>query len=301
MEIPIIRKKYYSSVCLVIKNDHDLLVEWLEHYQRIGFEHIYLIDNGTRPPHAEYLREYIQSGYITYMYVTQYPCQTESYNHILRHHRHETNWIAFFDSDEFLVLKKHNNINDFLREYENYAAVSVVWYMFGSNGHFTHQEKTIPSYYKRARHNDIENGQYYYKTIAMTDRTIYFEFHNGFHCNGFTAVDETKTPTFVCKPLQINQINTNIIQLNHYVVRSLEDFQNKSRRRSGDGNVKDMDYFNKTDKMANEEYDWSIIERHYPEYIYRKKEVEREIKIREETELIENIVKQLLEDMANNC
>jgi hypothetical protein len=294
-QLPI--KKYYSSVCLIVKNDHDLLPEWLEHYRRLGFDHIYLIDNGTTPPHREKLQGLIDSGYLTYMYATQYPFQVQGYNYVLNQFRNETIWLAYFDSDEFLVLKKHANINDFLREYEDYAAVSVVWYLFGSSGHLTHQSNTIESYNKRVRHGDFENGQYHFKSIIMTDRTTFFICHHGEYISGYTAVDETKTPTNGPFP---KEIHTNSIQLNHYVIRSLEDFQEKSKRRSGDGWVKNIDYFYITDRHANEEYDWTIIERHYPEYIYRKIEVEREIKRKEETELIENIVQQLMEEMANN-
>ena len=287
------KKKYYSSVCMIIKNDHDLLPEWVEHYRRIGFNHIYLIDNGTSPPHQEYLREHIQSGYLTYMYTTQYPFQVQGYNYVLNQFRNETTWLAFFDSDEFLVLKQHNNINDFLREYEDYAAVSVVWYIFGSNGYLNHQTNTIESYIKRVRYGDFKNGQYHFKSIVMTDRTTSFICHSGEHNEGYTAVDETKTPTDGPFP---KEINTNIIQLNHYVIRSLEDFQEKSRRRSGDGWVKNLDYFYMTDQHANEEYDWSIIERHYPEFYYRKIQIEENIS-KQEAEIINNVVRMLKDEI----
>ena len=91
------------------------------------------------------------------------------------------------------------------------------------------------------------------------------------------------------------KVNTNIIQLNHYVIRSLEDFQEKSRRRSGDGEQKQLEYFYRTDAAANEEIDWSIIECHYPEYysIIIKN-------IEENVEVIENVIEMLEEEMRNN-
>jgi hypothetical protein len=263
------KKKYYSSVCIIIKNDHDLLTEWLEHSRRIGFEHVYLIDNGTNPPHRDSLQEFINNGYITYIYNTQYPYQIQGYNHVLNQYRHETTWLAYFDSDEFLVLKQHNNVNDFLREYENFGAVSVIWHLFGSNGHLTHQNNTIESYNKRVRFGNFREG-YHFKTIVMTDRTRHMSIHDAHYNPGYTAVDETKMPTHGPFP---RELHTNIVQLNHYVIRSLEDFQEKSKRRSGDGEVKNIDFFYMIDGLANEEYDWSIIERHYPEYLHRKEEV----------------------------
>jgi hypothetical protein len=33
--------------------------------------------------------------------------QVKSYNHFITNYRHSYDWAAFFDCDEFLVLKKH--------------------------------------------------------------------------------------------------------------------------------------------------------------------------------------------------
>jgi hypothetical protein len=292
MEIP--KKKYYSSVCLLVKNDRDLLVEWLVHYRRLGFDHVYIIDNGTQPRLEGFLRDYIRNGYITYHYIEQYPIQIQGYNYILNQYRNETTWLAFFDSDEFLVLKRHQCINDFLREHENFGAVSVCWYIFGSSGHLTHQESTIKSYYKRVRADNMKTGQHHYKTIVMTNRTTVFYIHHGEYQDGYFAVDETKEK--VTEEYQFpKKVNTNIIQLNHYVIRSLEDFQEKSRRRSGDGEQKQLEYFYRTDAAANEEIDWSIIECHYPEY-YSVMMKNRE----ENAEVIDNVLQMLEEEMRNN-
>ena len=48
-------------------------------------------------------------------------------------------WVIFLDVDEFLVLKKHANIKEFLRDYGNLPgsveAIAVNWMLFGDNGH----------------------------------------------------------------------------------------------------------------------------------------------------------------------
>ena len=92
------------------------------------------------------------------------------------------------------------------------------------------------------------------------------------------------------------KVNTNIIQLNHYVIRSLEDFQEKSRRRSGDGEQKQLEYFYRTDAAANEEIDWSIIERHYPEYSSYVQQKMKEENIYKNNDLSMEEIMQILED-----
>jgi hypothetical protein len=260
-------KKYYSSVMLVIKNDEDLLIEWVNHYKKIGFDHIYLIDNGTTPPLNRLIMNDIQTGYITYIYDKTQPIEVYGNNLILNKYRNETTWLACFSSDEFLVLKQHNKVNDFLKEYEAYAGIGVIWFIYGSSGHQTHQENTLVSYTKRIpnelHYTDLYAGQFHYKPIVMTDRTIRIAIHEGIHINGTYAVDESKMRISGPKP---RIIRNDIIQLNHYVIRSMEDFQNKLNRRGGDGSSKKMEYYINTDANCTME-DKCMIERHYREYL----------------------------------
>lgn len=43
----ILDTKYYSSVIMVIKHENRYLKEWLDWHLSLGFDHIYLYDNGT--------------------------------------------------------------------------------------------------------------------------------------------------------------------------------------------------------------------------------------------------------------
>jgi hypothetical protein len=40
----------------------------------------------------------------------------------------------FMDVDEFLVLKKHNNIKEFIEEYKDCNAIGINWFLYGDNG-----------------------------------------------------------------------------------------------------------------------------------------------------------------------
>lgn len=42
-------------------------------------------------------------------------------------------WMLYLDSDEFLILNKHNKVRNFLNMYNNYDQVGINWLMFGSN------------------------------------------------------------------------------------------------------------------------------------------------------------------------
>ena len=47
-------------------------------------------------------------------------------------HKDDHTWLAFFDVDEFLVLKKHDTINDFLMSHLPMGSLAISWYIFGT-------------------------------------------------------------------------------------------------------------------------------------------------------------------------
>jgi hypothetical protein len=225
------------------------------------------MDNGTNPPHREYLKEYIAEGYVTYFYDRGFPIQTKFYNKCLNEFRRETRWLACVDSDEFIVLKQHANINEFLRQYERFAAIAISWYIFGTNGHREHQQSTISAYTRRMNTDlHLANPQsrfYHFKMIYQTDYTVGAGIHSGSYHTGYFAVDESQEKVAGDTP---KVIKTDIIQLNHYAVRSVEDFETKMRRAAADGSWRRREFLETVERYATVE-DRSIIERHYPELI----------------------------------
>lgn len=237
-------KKYYASLCVTTRNDYDLLEIWIPYYFMIGFDHIYLIDNrsDTFLNQVPLIKSYIEKEKITYHYEPKDNQQIQSYNFILNHYRHETVWLAIFDTDEFLVLHKDNDIKDFLKRYEAFGAVSICWYQFGSNEHISHQADLFDAYTKRQQESN------HYKTIIYTDRVTKYEVHcPKIFVGNFYAVDEAFNRVY--GPFTKYQ-TTEFTQLNHYVIRSLEDFQRKMNRRYP-GSPNTINFFNNLNASCN--------------------------------------------------
>ena len=45
----------------------------------------------------------------------------------------DIDWAAFIDIDEFLVMRKHRHVADFLEEYCEAGAVLLSWLVFGTS------------------------------------------------------------------------------------------------------------------------------------------------------------------------
>ena len=244
--------KYCMSICLMVRDDHDYIEEWIDYHRMIGVDHFYITDNLSSPPLKDILQKYIDEEIVTYRYDTRVKPQIPVYNECIKEHGEENSWIGFIDSDEFLVLKKHNNIRDFMMNYEEYGALSVCWYLFGNNGHLKKQKSIINSYTKRSWKSDA------YKTIVQPKTIKEYNIHNvSQHKEGYYTVDEKKCK--VSGALVKNE-STEYIQLNHYVLRSLEDFEEKRERGGGTNpHGKNISYFETVNKISII-YDISIID-----------------------------------------
>ena len=61
--------------------------------------------------------------------------QRESYEDALKRFYDKFDWIAFFDIDEFLVIKSGIKVNKWLNGYGEFDAVGINWKYFGDSGH----------------------------------------------------------------------------------------------------------------------------------------------------------------------
>lgn len=244
-------KKHYLSICLITKDSHDYIEEWIDYHLKIGIDHIYIYDDGSELPlygkihnivknygDCSYTPNTFENSKITYEYQNiPKPSQMITYQRCLKDHAVENQWLAFIDDDEFL-FSKQKPIKELLKDYEDFGALGVNWFMFGSSGYFTKQKSVLKSYLQRTSEEFIENV--HIKSIVNTDYVdkdfIPLDPHHFHFFDGRICVNENYHP-IINTPF--NPKNTyDKIQLNHYVTRSFEDFNNKNKRGYGDQSAK---------------------------------------------------------------
>jgi len=124
--------KYYLASALIIKNEAHYIAEWLEFHKLVGVEHFYIYDNESTDNLKEILEPYIKSGLVDYTYFPGKVMQTPAYHAAIEKCKFETKWLAIHDTDEFFVPYKHENLQDWLREFpKNAAQILVGWKFFG--------------------------------------------------------------------------------------------------------------------------------------------------------------------------
>lgn len=221
-----------ALVCIA-KNEDLYIDEWIDYHFKLGFDEIFVYQNNWR------FNKDIEN--VTKIEFDGTQKQIESYNDFIKNHGNRFTWAAFLDVDEFLVLKKHSNIKDFINVYSNYDAIGINWVLFGDNNitELNDNYSVLERFTKR-QHGVNEH----IKTILKMKNNVKMFVHR-------PNVNLVSTDFTVF----LNSLNPNgnddIAQINHYFVKTKKEFLEKINRGRADinilRNISDFDIHNIND------------------------------------------------------
>ncbi len=216
--------KYYTAVVLLIKNENRYLKEWLDWHLSIGFQHIYIYDNGDVDNVQDIVDTYnadVQQM-ITVVDWTGHHAhiQQDAYNHFMSNYKQDVRWGLFIDSDEFLRFTDEvtTDVNTFLKAYEDYTEVWGYEVEYDANGQEKYENKPIRERFTRC--TDAREG-FYWKNFVQVNRIDSFLMHYAYY-------DPAKHLVFKNK-----QSNQDLFVIDHYYTKSWEEWQWKIKERGG--------------------------------------------------------------------
>ncbi|MDR2161336.1 MAG: glycosyltransferase family 92 protein [Desulfovibrio sp.] len=238
---------YYLGLCAIAKDETTFLREWAGYHHFIGFEKIYVYDNESLTPARDTLAEFYDLGVCDTYTLQGQGMQLVAYNHCLKYHGSEFEWLAFFDIDEFLCLKQDDDARVLLRDYENYSALAVNWNIFGSSGHINLPRGLVIKNFTQSL--GYNNNCKCIVRPAMVKMP--FTAHHFIYTDGI-AVNADCIPAYgAYAPLAVDKIC-----LNHYQFRSQYDYEQKCNRSDatyGSYNHRSIDSFYKQIYAKTEE------------------------------------------------
>lgn len=202
------------------------MVEWLAHYVTLGFDAIVVYDNSSSDATADIVGACaVVDNRISLRrwpdLAGQVP-QTTAYADALE--RARTEWIAFFDADELLVLNQHNHIHEFLRRYtEEAGAIAINWLQFGSSGETSYRNELQSIRFTWCGHNDM------IKTIARV-RCATNPFSHAVDLLSGSYFNDRAEPIELHNKCRTPYISYDFAQLNHYILRSAQEYEEKRAR-----------------------------------------------------------------------
>lgn len=157
--------KHRISLCLIFKNEAPFLKEWIDYHRTIGIDHFYLYNNDSSDNFKDVLKPYIDNKLVTLIDFPGSQVQMNAYKHCFETFKIETNWIGFFDADEFICPRYDTDINKWLKKYAKYPSVLIYNQVFGTGGKLKHDyTKNVVEQY----HNCWEELQNFGKCFVNT-------------------------------------------------------------------------------------------------------------------------------------
>jgi hypothetical protein len=133
--------QYRFSIVACARWETRYITEWLTYYRAIGFDHVYLYcnDDDPAPLYLEVLPFTLgPQPFVTFRYHPHQGQQVQMYGHFLKTSLDKTEWVSFFDIDEFLRLPPGQTIAQFMGQFDpSVDCVLFNWIFFGPNGHKT--------------------------------------------------------------------------------------------------------------------------------------------------------------------
>lgn len=249
---------YYLCLCCIVKDENEYLEEWINYHLKIGVEHFYIYDNGSKVPVYETLEKLKLSAYTTVVNMPGKAKQVKAYAHCLKRFGKTAQWIGFIDMDEFIVSKiLKGDLAAFLKAYEAYGGLGVNWMLFGSSGHLKRTNRPqLESFIWRSEASFDVN-----RHIKSIVQPKYVKSVLGAHCFAYKKGMFCVNENFIPIENSFSDTSVNKIQLNHYYCRSLEEYEDKVKRGNADTRRKRaIDQFYLHNKEANKIEDTTILE-----------------------------------------
>ena len=233
--------KHYLTVCAIAKNEGAYFEEWIEWHKNLGVEKFYIYDNESTDNTKEVLKPYIESGLVEYRFFPGHRMQLAAYDDWFENYRLEANWLAVIDLDEFIVPKKDQTIPEFLKRFEDFSAVEINWLIYGSGGAKEKENGKVMERFKKHSHPNHILNKHVKSIINPRKVCCFIGSHEATRIIG-DATDSHGNRITKCfhnrKPQQ------DVIRINHYAVKSYEEFlEKRARGRARTLGQRSLDYF----------------------------------------------------------
>jgi len=237
-----------AVLCVIVLNEKQYIDEWINYHLGLGFSKIVVYDNSA----SFDLREWRLQEQITPMVeVIHFPglaSQQRSYltcaqSALNGQFGENKKWAAFFDVDEFLVLKKHEHVDQLLEEHlpKGSGALGINWAMFSFNGKLLCDAKPVT---KRFVYRDpnVNDNKHVKSIVRLDDMQMNSKPHAHYPRLKNGNQHDTNGTVF-SGPFNKNG-PLDVAAFHHYNTKSYGEFVKKSQRGRADLTLKETEYMN---------------------------------------------------------
>lgn len=255
--------RHRFTLAAIMKNEAAYLREWVAYHRVIGFDHIIILDNESTDATAAICEQLVATSAIEYRYWPDPPPNSPIGPQVLAYEHTaattSTEWLCFLDADEFLTLESDRSVAELVgRAGVGGMPIALNWKIFGSSGHITASDALVIQRFQRCGGLQLDVNAH----IKTLGPTALLRAGARVHVHGWVldhpahffvdALGERVTVeghTFVRPPRWRGA------WVNHYIVKSLEEFEQKCRRGSATETTRSRHKYSRTFSNYFQQYD----------------------------------------------
>lgn len=233
-----------SAICLIVRNEARDIQEWMAFHALAGFDTQIIFDNRSTDGTAALIRAAGRRYDIRFHDWENRSAQSQvlAYQAACAAYHLEFDWIAFLDSDEFLILPGGEAVNPFLARFDGWSAVALNWAVFGANGHDSMPDGLVVEHFTRRAAPDFFPARHV-KSIIRPKLALgcpnphYFAMRediDGHYCDArgqyMLWVRAPEAPGGVLRGLSRSEPDYRLAHVNHYFTRSASHWRAKLQR-----------------------------------------------------------------------
>lgn len=269
------------AICIEIKNENRYIREWLDYHRELGFDNVILYDNNDSNGENVFdvIGEEMREGYVIYENIKdktnyQLPC----YNECLNKYGKKFDWMLFLDCDEFLELKSHSSIKDYLSEskFNGFEQILINLDNYGDSDLIYDDERGVLERFKTKRPRIFTDSCLSTKPCLnlnnyVVDKYVYKGFPNCISNLYNTTCDVSGNKIFPTRIL-LNKNDDCVIR--HYKTKTIEEYLERHKSDCHyDMNIqlvakKLKGFFEVNDSQKRIDEKVKIIQREFPWYNY---------------------------------
>ncbi|KAL7539244.1 hypothetical protein ACHAXR_009118 [Thalassiosira sp. AJA248-18] len=287
------------AICTMIKDETMYLDEWVDFHIALGFSPIIIYDNSpefelvegfhsgltswyeTRADIREHIRlihfPMLPGGWYVKPYGLMKTPHFPAMHHCMTKDAINSTFVALIDADEFFVLKKHDNVVDFVDQYcpEDCGQLSINWRIMGISGHKDYTPVPVTkrdvNWSKHRAHDELMKP--FVRPTYVKDETRHY-IHKVDLKKG-KWLDTSGNPPDLKYQFQNRRNPTDVAVLFHYALKSAGEFHYKTCIKSrpnedlnyrGFCNNKNKHYYSPYNGTIFDDSAWKQLKRMVPKY-----------------------------------
>lgn len=222
------------AIVAIVKDEAPYLIEWLAFHRAIGVRDFFIYNNESADETYKITRMHRHLGVTVKWWprVADQSPQITAYEDFIEHHSSDYRFVAFIDLDEFIMPQVGLELNDWLETIPDDAGSIVLnQRVFGSSNQTAYNQDLVLRRFSRCSTSAYSENRYVkpiYRSEALAGMQ---DIHMGEMKHGRRLLSDFREARInQLEPCSVTDVCHAPLQLNHYILKSMEEYQAKKLR-----------------------------------------------------------------------